>query len=462
MSGKKRAAGRNWRIDAFRVAAALLIVAIHTSPLMVFSETADLILTRVIARVAVPFFFMVTGYFVLPRCLMPGRFLRRAGNRGRTQRPGGYFWNYERKQLGLYAFAILLYLPVNWYAGNLKGPFGIPDVARELLFEGTFYHLWYLPGVILGLLLVYLGGRALSYGGVLVISLLLYLIGLGGDSYYGLVSQWEPAKAFYDWIFGISSYTRNGVFFAPVFLWLGYGLARMGILGEMERPATGSLADTEERSAGLGAYAGEMGLAASGVLMLAEAVWIHGNGWQRHDSMYFFLPAVMGFLFYLLVRETPGGREIRAGGRSPEAGAKRGGRGLETGARGSGGGLEAGANGSGVPEAGSGRAKGNVSGILPGLSLPEWTTWVYILHPIGIILVRGAAKAVKFMPLIENSLLHYAAVVLVSGCLAAGFCVAAAFAKGLWDTLSGGNTGSFKKSGKRSGKRLARRRRPNG
>lgn len=43
-------------IDYFRFIAALLIVAIHTSPLASLSETGDFMLTRIIARVAVPFF----------------------------------------------------------------------------------------------------------------------------------------------------------------------------------------------------------------------------------------------------------------------------------------------------------------------------------------------------------------------------------------------------------------------
>lgn len=59
-------AKRDYRgIDLFRIAAAFLVVAIHTSPLATYSETADFILTREIARVAVPFFFMTTGFFVL-------------------------------------------------------------------------------------------------------------------------------------------------------------------------------------------------------------------------------------------------------------------------------------------------------------------------------------------------------------------------------------------------------------
>lgn len=46
----------NSGIDYFRFIAALLIVAIHTSPLSSFSETGNFIFTRIVARVAVPVF----------------------------------------------------------------------------------------------------------------------------------------------------------------------------------------------------------------------------------------------------------------------------------------------------------------------------------------------------------------------------------------------------------------------
>ena len=54
-------------IDWLRLAAAILVIAIHTSPLADFSETGDFILTRVLARIAVPFFFITSGYFLLSR-----------------------------------------------------------------------------------------------------------------------------------------------------------------------------------------------------------------------------------------------------------------------------------------------------------------------------------------------------------------------------------------------------------
>ena len=50
-------------IDYFKFMAAFLVIAIHTSPLATFTENGDFILTRIIARVAVPFYFMTSGFF---------------------------------------------------------------------------------------------------------------------------------------------------------------------------------------------------------------------------------------------------------------------------------------------------------------------------------------------------------------------------------------------------------------
>lgn len=114
-------------IEYFRVAAAFLVVAIHCSPLLTYSETADFIFTRVLARAAVPFFFMVTGYFVIGKPEKTRKFLKKTGI--------------------IYLASILLYLPLNLYAGNFKGL--TPGAAlTQLLFEGTFYHLWYLPAAL--------------------------------------------------------------------------------------------------------------------------------------------------------------------------------------------------------------------------------------------------------------------------------------------------------------------------
>ena len=167
---------------------------------------------------------------------------------------------------------VLLYLPLNWYNGG----YGPAEWVKKLLLDGTFYHLWYFPGVILGVLvargLLRLGPRtALTAAG------LLYLVGLGGDSYYGLTCQLPALEALYGGIFQIFAYTRNGLFFTPLFLLLGAAGVRWSV------------------------RTSAAGLCAAFAAMTAEGLWLHGLQVQRHDSMYMLLPLVMVCLFSLLL-----------------------------------------------------------------------------------------------------------------------------------------------------------------
>ena len=181
-------------LDRFRLMAALMVVCIHTSPLDSITPLGDFVLTRVFCRVAVPFFLMVSGHF-----LAAGQW-----------HSLGRFW---RKTLLLYGLSIALYLPLNWYTGIPSGWGWI----KALLTDGTFYHLWYFPALLLGVPLARLLAR-MGMPAALTLAGLLYLIGVGGDSYYGLVSQVPILEPCYDGLFFLSSYTRNGLFFVPLFI----------------------------------------------------------------------------------------------------------------------------------------------------------------------------------------------------------------------------------------------------
>ncbi|WP_302495807.1 acyltransferase family protein [uncultured Oscillibacter sp.] len=244
---------RGAALDLFRLAAVVLVVANHTSPLVSVSPLRDFWFTRVLARVAVPFFLMVSGYFLA---------------KDQWRRTGVFL----KKTCLLYGAAVLLYLPLNWYNGG----YGPAEWVKKLLLDGTFYHLWYFPGVILGVLvargLLRLGPRtALTAAG------LLYLVGLGGDSYYGLTCQLPALEALYGEIFQIFAYTRNGLFFTPLFLLLGAAGVRWSV------------------------RTSAAGLCAAFAAMTAEGLWLHGLQVQRHDSMYMLLPLVMVCLFSLLL-----------------------------------------------------------------------------------------------------------------------------------------------------------------
>lgn len=255
-------------LDYFKIVAALLVIAIHTSPLTSINATADFVFTRVIARIAVPFFLMVTGYFILPQYLFGG---------SEDFKP---IRRFLKKTLLLYAVAILLYLPVNIYAGHFRGA-GVYDVLRMIVFDGTLYHLWYLPASVLGMMLVFLLGHKFPFWSVAAVALVLYGIGLFGDSYFGLSAACPVIRAGYDGLFHVFSYTRNGLFYVPIFLIMGAWLGKA-------RPQ-------KKR------WKNVIGLAVSGILMITEGLLLRHFGLQRHDSMYIMLLPCMFFLFQVVL-----------------------------------------------------------------------------------------------------------------------------------------------------------------
>ena len=101
-------------------------------------------------------------------------------------------------------------------------------------------------------------------------------MGLGGDSYYGLTCQLPALEALYGEIFQIFAYTRNGLFFTPLFLLLGAAGVRWSV------------------------RTSAAGLCAAFAAMTAEGLWLHGLQVQRHDSMYMLLPLVENSMGHFL------------------------------------------------------------------------------------------------------------------------------------------------------------------
>lgn len=252
-------------IDYFRIIAALLIIAIHTSPLGTYSEWGDFILTRVIARIAVPFFFMTSGFFLISRYNF------------KVDRLGAFV----KKTAQIYAVAIALYIPVNQYNGYFKMENLLPNIIKDIVFDGTLYHLWYLPASIIGGALAWYLVRKIGFHRAFAVAAALYLIGLFGDSYFGLIEKIPVISEFYRLLFQVSDYTRNGIFFAPIFFLLG-----------------GWIADSRTRLRRTTAW---MMLLFMMLLMLAEGLILHYFQLQRHDSMYLSLVPCLYFLFQALL-----------------------------------------------------------------------------------------------------------------------------------------------------------------
>ena len=265
-------------IDVFRLVAAVLIITIHTSPLVGLSETGDFILTRIVARVAVPFFFVTSGFFLISR----------------YHYQTAKLCAFVKKTLLIYGAAIVLYIPVNLYNGYFKMEYLLPNLIKDIVFDGTLYHLWYLPASVIGGVIAWGLVKKLDYRKAFAVAAVLYLVGLFGDSYYGVIKNVPIFSGFYALIFQVSDYTRNGIFFAPVFFIMGGLIADYSDRGENKSEIVCDQSvrkKSESRCFGL-----------SMALMLVEGLVLHHFQVQRHDSMYVFLLPCVYFLFLVLLQ----------------------------------------------------------------------------------------------------------------------------------------------------------------
>lgn len=258
-------------IDLFRVIAVIFVVMNHTYPFANISETADFIITRIIARIAVPFFFMVSGYFVISNIFNVDK-----------EKNYTLIKKSIHKTLKLYCIATIIYIPVNLYSGNLSFHNGILTLLKDILFDGTFYHLWYLPAAIIGMLLLVFLLKYFKTRTVLIISIVLYVVGLGGDSYYYLVNKIPLVCKMYAVLFSVFNYTRNGFFIAPIFLILGALIARQKKTVDIKKALIGFIISLS--------------------IMVIEGLVLYKFNVQKHSSMYIMLLPVMFYLFQIILQ----------------------------------------------------------------------------------------------------------------------------------------------------------------
>lgn len=204
-------------VDALRVVAIVAVIVIHTNPFMDRSappgsafDLATLLIQA--ARFAVPYFFILSGYFWAQKV---------NGERGVVKPTLAM-----GKRIGVLflAWTAIYMLPTNLidsFDHGLMGPIkqlywnlgNIGERPADMAWQGSKGHLWFLVGLLCSLgmsaLLVQFNHRRL----LLVLAVSLYCIGLAGKAYsatpFGLQAGFE---------------FRNGLFLSPIFFVTGYFL----------------------------------------------------------------------------------------------------------------------------------------------------------------------------------------------------------------------------------------------
>lgn len=211
-------------VDIFRLIFAIGIVALHLSPLEDICGICNYFLINVITRIGVPFFFLVSGFFLYKKIYDYDKVKM--------------YINKLMKQYLIYTFIYMpqiLYVRIKSGGSILKNILGF---IRNFFFIGSYVQLWYFVGLIIATVLLYflVNKSGLSDKALLIIIIVLYIIGTIFDAYI-LPDKFETCIQtkgtffyfvhFVVWVYmNIFVTTRNGIFFGLPYLFFGYLIAK--------------------------------------------------------------------------------------------------------------------------------------------------------------------------------------------------------------------------------------------
>ncbi len=254
---------RYYQVDVMRFVCAILVISIHTSALYSFGDVPGKVLSLGIARIAVPFFFIASGYF----------FYERFNHEG-------YLKAYIIRILKYYLISTVVYTVILFTFIKTRNS-NILDLVKNLLFNGVSPSLWFFPSLIFSISVLYLFLKKNWIKPLIVVSLALYALGLIGDSYYGLVVG-TPLEKLVEMYSAIFVNTRNGLCFGLPFLTLGVFINKHDMRNKLKHLKALTLL--------------------SAVIFASEAYVLISNNISRDNNMYISLMFLVSCIFLLSLR----------------------------------------------------------------------------------------------------------------------------------------------------------------
>lgn len=143
----------------------------------------------------------------------------------------GRLKKYLYRLLRLYVCWSIAYLPFDiYYIWNRDVDIDIYyfiEYMKKGLFDGFYYHLWYIPSLMAAILLIYICDRYMKDCCAFIIAVILFICGTIVDN-YAITGEWiHRIIVSYKNIFLT---TRNGLFFGFIFVLLGKILAEQKII----------------------------------------------------------------------------------------------------------------------------------------------------------------------------------------------------------------------------------------
>ncbi|MGX7149866.1 acyltransferase family protein [Enterococcus ureasiticus] len=244
-------------IDLVKYIAAILVICFHCES--IFQDPAiNHLFKNVLCRFAVPYFLISTSYFV---------------RRGQSQ-SSDYTKQYIKSLAKSYFFWSLIYLPIGfmWIQQNYSLTPTLYPVAlvAGLFYTGTYYHLWYIPAAIFGIICVQWLLKQAGYIALFSLATLMYGFGTL-ETYYAYIGN-DQLKVFFDQYMGLFITTRNGLFFALIFVAMGFFLW-----------------DHREKIISSQKYMGVL-VVFTGLLLIGEGIIVYSNVGIDKNFMWMLIP----------------------------------------------------------------------------------------------------------------------------------------------------------------------------
>lgn len=179
---------RNASIDIFRLICAIMVVAIHTHPFTEINSELGFFFDKAISRIAVPFFFCTMGYYYVGSLL--------AGKNN--------FVSTIKRLLSIYVIwsvPYVLYNLVNYIRNGLSIATFVKETLIGFFITGSWEHFWFFPASVISVIIVTLFNKIKGLKILAFVSLPLFVIGVLGVHYYGLLKDIPYIGTFFSSIY---------------------------------------------------------------------------------------------------------------------------------------------------------------------------------------------------------------------------------------------------------------------
>ena len=206
--------------DVLKFVLSITIVATHTSLFEGY-------LTPLV-RLAVPAFFMISGYF----------FFSRINSCDTKEKQTSYLKKSVAHNLKLYLFWFIVLFPLTLYVrgyhtmGVLSG---VLHLIRDFLFGSTFQSSWYIIALITGFTIVLFLSRKMSQTALVIIGVIFYIPSLLSSNYEFLLDSFEGLRAIGDSLSHIFLLPCRNFSVSILYIAMGKYLAEKNYEGKTKR-----------------------------------------------------------------------------------------------------------------------------------------------------------------------------------------------------------------------------------